>query len=113
LADLAVAAVQASLASHGLQRSWAELKRGYGITEFRDDLKSLYRTAGIDGTPVVFLFNDTQIVTESFLEDINNMLNSGEVPGMFTQDDKDRVVNDVRCPTTLWLALVAVCRRCL
>jgi hypothetical protein len=26
-----------------------------------------------------------QIVNESFLEDINNMLNSGEVPGMFTQ----------------------------
>lgn len=26
-----------------------------------------------------------QIVTESFLEDINNMLNSGEVPGMFAQ----------------------------
>jgi dynein heavy chain, axonemal len=75
-----------------------ELKRGYGITEFRDDLKSLYRTAGIDGTPVVFLFSDTQIVTESFLEDINNMLNSGEVPGMFAQDEKDRIVNDVSPP---------------
>ena len=72
-----------------------ELKRGYGVAEFRDDLKSLYRTAGIDGTPVVFLFSDTQIVTESFLEDINNMLNSGEVPGMFNQDEKDRIVNDV------------------
>lgn len=27
---------------------------------------------------MVFLFSDTQIVEESFLEDINNMLNSGE-----------------------------------
>jgi hypothetical protein len=32
----------------------------------------------VDGEPVVFLFNDTQIVQEGFLEDINNMLNSGE-----------------------------------
>lgn len=36
------------------------------------------RTAGVDGEPVVFLFSDTQIVQEGFLEDINNMLNSGE-----------------------------------
>lgn len=35
------------------------------------------RTAGVDGEPVVFLFSDTQIVQEGFLEDINNMLNSG------------------------------------
>lgn len=56
-----------------------ELTRGYGSNEFREDLKKLYRIAGIDGTSIVFLFSDTQIVTESFLEDINNMLNSGEV----------------------------------
>ena len=56
-----------------------ELTRGYGSNEFREDLKKLYRKTGIDGEPVVFLFADTQIVTESFLEDINNMLNSGEV----------------------------------
>ncbi|KAJ9531756.1 hypothetical protein QJQ45_021904, partial [Haematococcus lacustris] len=73
-----------------------ELTRGYGPNEFREDLKKLYRTAGIAGEPVVFLFNDSQIVSESFLEDINNMLNSGEVPGMFAQDEKDRVCSDIR-----------------
>ena len=57
---------------------------------------SLHQTAGVAGEPVVFLFSDTQIVNESFLEDLNNMLNSGEVPGMFAQDEKDRVAADVR-----------------
>lgn len=52
--------------------------------------------AGIEGKCTVFLFSDTQIVCESFLEDINNMLNSGDVPGMFAQDEKDRVAADVR-----------------
>jgi len=44
----------------------------------------------------VFLFSDTQIVSEAFLEDINNMLNSGEVPGMFAADEKDRLSLDIR-----------------
>ena len=50
----------------------------------------------MEGQPVVFLFSDTQIVNEGFLEDINNILNSGEVPGMFASDEKDRIVVDVR-----------------
>lgn len=29
--------------------------------------------------PSVFLFSDTQITDEGFVEDINNLLNSGEV----------------------------------
>ncbi len=33
----------------------------------------------------MFLFSDTQIKDESFVEDINNLLNSGEVPNLFAQ----------------------------
>ncbi|KAK3247052.1 hypothetical protein CYMTET_43439 [Cymbomonas tetramitiformis] len=73
-----------------------ELTRGYGSNEFREDLKNLYKTGGIDGEPVVFLFTDTQIVNEGFVEDINNLLNSGEVPGLFPDDEKNRLMADLR-----------------
>lgn len=43
--------------------------------------------AGVDNKPTVFLFSDTQIVDESFLEDINNILSSGEVPNLYKQDE--------------------------
>ncbi|KIZ07655.1 Dynein heavy chain 6, axonemal [Monoraphidium neglectum] len=69
-----------------------ELTRGYGQAEFREDLKK----AGVEGKPVVFLLPDSKIVSEGFLEDVNNMLNSGEVPGMFGADEKDAIVSDVR-----------------
>lgn len=37
----------------------------------------MYFNAGAKNEDTVFLFTDTQIVQEEFLEDINNMLNSG------------------------------------
>ena len=47
--------------------------------EWREDLKKLLKMAGIQGKDTVFLFSDTQIVDETFVEDINNILNTGEV----------------------------------
>lgn len=51
------------------------------------DIKQLYRLAGVDNKPTVFLFSDTQIADESFLEDINNVLSSGEVPNLYKPDE--------------------------
>ncbi|KAF8564540.1 hypothetical protein P879_11831 [Paragonimus westermani] len=69
-----------------------ELSRGYDYTAFHDDLKKLYFWAGVDNKPTVFLFTDNQIVIEEFLEDINNILNSGEVPNLFESDEYERLI---------------------
>ncbi|RHZ29129.1 hypothetical protein DYB31_003743 [Aphanomyces astaci] len=73
-----------------------EITRGYGTVEFHEDLKTLMLKAGVQGQPTVFLFTDSQIVDESFLEDINNVLNSGEVPNLFAADEMERIVGDMR-----------------
>jgi len=41
------------------------------------------------------LFSDTQIVLESFLEDINNLLNSGEIPNLFPVDEKTTICEEI------------------
>ncbi len=44
-----------------------------------------------------FIFTDVQIVTESFLEDINNLLNTGEVPNLFAKkEDFDALMSQMR-----------------
>ncbi|XP_051785909.1 dynein axonemal heavy chain 6 [Erpetoichthys calabaricus] len=86
------------LASHmcGYRCFQIELSRGYNYDSFHEDLRKLYKMAGVEGKDMVFLFTDTQIVVEEFLEDINNMLNSGEVPNLFEKDELEQVLAATR-----------------
>ena len=36
----------------------------------------------------MFLFSDTQIENETHVEDINSILNAGEVPNLYALDEK-------------------------
>ena len=43
--------------------------------------------AGCEAKPTTFILNDTQIMYESFLEDINNLLNTGDITGLYESGD--------------------------
>jgi dynein heavy chain len=62
-----------------------EITKSYNFDSWRDDMRErLYMDAGTRNDYVaVFLFNDTQIINESFLEDVNNVLNNGEIPNLY------------------------------
>lgn len=55
------------------------------------DIKRLYHQAGVELKATSFLFVDTQVADESFLEDINNILSSGEVPNLYKVDEFEEV----------------------
>jgi dynein heavy chain, axonemal len=44
----------------------------------------------------VLLLSDTQIVEEGMLEDVNNVLNSGDVPNLYGAEDMERIVTACR-----------------
>ena len=50
---------------------------------------------GVEGKDTVFLFTDSQIVDETMLEDLNNVLNTGEVSNLFPQDETDKIASDM------------------
>ncbi len=51
------------LAAHmcGYRCFQIELSRGYNYDSFHEDLRKLYRMAGVEGQDMVFLFTDTQV----------------------------------------------------
>ena len=55
----------------------------------------MLRSCALENQPTQFLFSDTQIVYESFLEDINNLLNSGEIPNLFLPEEKVQINDEL------------------
>ncbi|XP_065142099.1 dynein axonemal heavy chain 12-like [Paramisgurnus dabryanus] len=73
-----------------------EISKSYGMNEWRDDLKRLMKNAGVQGQKMVLLLTDAQIKDEAFLEDVDSILNTGEVPNIFAVDEKQEIMEAVR-----------------
>ena len=102
-----------------------EVSKSYSLVDWREDIKKVLKRAGMEGKATVFLFADTQIKQEAYLEDINGLLNAGEVPNLFENSEKAEIADKVReaarnegldgdgTPTTLFAYFVNRCRAML
>lgn len=60
------------------------------------DLAAQYIKAAVKNLPTVFLMTDSQVAEESFLVLINDFLASGEVPGLFQDDEVEEIIGAMR-----------------
>lgn len=75
---------------------------------------------GLKSHPSIFLLPDAQILNEKFLEDINNILNIGEIPNLYPPDDKEALISDMKeitdkeklqlSPLQVWEHFVKQCK---
>jgi len=72
------------------------LTKQYNTNSLMDDIRILYRNAGHKRQPTTFLFTESEIKDEVFLETINSILSTGEVPGLFAKDEMMAMTADLR-----------------
>ncbi|KAJ1453028.1 P-loop containing dynein motor region D4-domain-containing protein [Pelagophyceae sp. CCMP2097] len=72
------------------------LTKQYNLASLIEDIRDLYRTAGALTKQTVFLFTESEIKSESFLEVLNSVLMTGEVPNLFAKDEIMSMTADLR-----------------
>jgi len=72
------------------------ITKTYNENNLFEDIRGLYKTAGLKGSKVCFLFTDSEVKKESFLEYINQVLMTGEVAGLFAKDEQLAIIADMR-----------------
>ncbi|XP_076664543.1 dynein axonemal heavy chain 7 [Andrena cerasifolii] len=73
-----------------------EVTQQYGVQAWHDDVKDILKRVTASDLHSTFLFSDTQIKEESFLEDVSNMLNTGEIPNIFSADELAEICERVK-----------------
>lgn len=73
-----------------------QLRRGYALSDLKTDLNMLQTKVGVKSIMSMFLITDAQVVEESFMVLINDMLASGEVADLFSEEDIDNIVDAVK-----------------
>jgi len=73
-----------------------ELTNSYNETNWKDDLRRLLKQTGAKNIPTVLMVSDNNIKKESYLEDINNILNTGEVPNLMAFEDLEEIFSEMR-----------------
>ncbi|KAJ3128700.1 hypothetical protein HK098_003691 [Nowakowskiella sp. JEL0407] len=72
------------------------IRKGYSISDLKTDISALYIKTGQKKQQIMFLITDAQIADEKFLVLVNDMLASGNIPGLFPDDDVEGIINSMR-----------------
>jgi dynein heavy chain len=78
-----------------------EITKKFGLTQFRIKMKQVWELCAYNGRKndrykTVFMIDESDIVEESFLEDIQNILSSGLVPNLYSSDELAKVHDEMK-----------------
>ncbi|MCQ2815661.1 MAG: AAA family ATPase [archaeon] len=70
--------------------------RNYGVADFDADLRAIMKRAGCKGEKICFIFDESNVLGPAFLERMNALLASGEVPGLFEGDEYISLISSAK-----------------
>jgi dynein heavy chain 1 len=70
--------------------------RNYSVQDFDADLREVMRRAGCKQEKICFIFDESNVLSTAFLERMNALLASGEVPGLFDGEEYMSLINQCK-----------------
>ncbi len=67
--------------------------REYSVLDFDNDLRDVMKRAGVKCEKITFIFDESNVLGPAFLEKMNALLASGEIPGLFEGDEYTALIN--------------------
>jgi dynein heavy chain len=78
----------------GYQLREMDVQKDVFYTDWQDFLRDIFLNSGIKNIKYTILVTDNQLNKDIFFEDINNLLNIGEIPNLL--DDKESIISDLK-----------------
>nr|CCC91421.1 putative dynein heavy chain, cytosolic [Trypanosoma congolense IL3000] len=72
------------------------MTKDYQLSDYERDLREVLRRAGCGMERICFIFDDSDAMEPGFLEYINALLPTGEIPGLFDGDKWGKLMDDIR-----------------
>ena len=74
-------AVSIVSALHHAKLITLKMGKNYGLKQFKQEVKNAMQIAGVENEQVFFLLEDHNLIDHNFLDMVNSLLSSGEIPG--------------------------------
>jgi len=81
---------------NGLSVYQLKVGRNYDVLAFEQDLRVVMKRSGVKGERITFIFDESNALGPAFLERMNALLASGEVPGLFEGDEYTNLMSECR-----------------
>nr|CAD2197227.1 unnamed protein product [Meloidogyne enterolobii] len=91
------AAIEIMSQMHQMKLCNLRVSSSYSLRQFNQDLRDAIQMACVDGEQVLLVIEDYQLLDESFLQHINSLIASGNVPGLYnSQQEVDSLLSRLR-----------------
>ena len=71
------------------------ITKNFQEKDLKEELKNVYDLAAHAGKKTTFIMTDQEVKKEEFLEYINMLLSTGEIPGLLQKDDREIWLGDI------------------
>lgn len=63
--------------------------------DWREQVKKIMYASGVENKKEIFFIKESQLREEQIMEDISHILNNGEVPDLYTKEEKAKNIEEM------------------